>query len=143
MAAIAGFFALATLSWHMSTLRDALGDLPDPVFADLHESEGAYLLVVDLPGVSSDTLDVRAEGPRLTIEARREKEVPAAFRYRREDRPLFVDVELPLPPEVAGDEAEGTLERGALALRLPKRTEAGTTIPIATDADGTGSTAGQ
>ena len=115
----------------MSALRDALGDLPDPVFADLLESEAAYLLVIDLPGVGSETLDVRLDGPRLRIEARREKDLPMAFRYLDEDGPLFLDAELPLPPDVAETGAEGTLDRGTLTLRLPKRdaTEE-TSIPI-------------
>jgi len=129
--AIGGFFAPALHDSPMSTLRDALGDLPDPVFADLLESEEAYLLVIDLPGVGPETLDVRLDGVRLRIEARREKDLPMAFRYLEEDRPLFLDAELPLPPDVAGTGAEGTLDRGTLTLRLPKRdaTEA-TSIPI-------------
>jgi HSP20 family protein len=124
----------------MSTLRNALGDLPDPVFADLYESDDAYLLVIDLPGVSSETLDVRTEGTHLHIEARREKNLPMAFRYRREDRSLFLDADLPLPPDVTETGAEGTLERGTLTLRLPKReATAETQIPITTHADETDS----
>ncbi len=117
----------------MSTLRDALGNLPDPVFADLYESDEAYLLVVDLPGVSRETLDVRLEGAHIHIEARREKNLPMAFQYSREDRPLFLDADVPLPPDVEEDGAEGTFERGTLTLRLPKRKAAETQIPITTD----------
>jgi HSP20 family protein len=132
-AAIAGFFAVALLRTTMSALSNALGELPDPVFADLYESETAYLLVIDLPGVSSETLDVRTEGTHLHIEARREKNLPMAFRYLREDRPLFLDTDLPLPPTVVASEADGSLERGTLTLRLPKREGTDeTTIPITT-----------
>jgi HSP20 family molecular chaperone IbpA len=117
----------------MSTLSNALGDLPDPVFADLYESETAYLLVIDLPGVSSETLDVRAEETHLHVEARREKNLPMEFRYLREDRPLFLDTDLPLPPDIDVSEADGSLDRGTLTLRLPKQdgTEE-TAIPITT-----------
>jgi HSP20 family molecular chaperone IbpA len=104
----------------MSALRDALRELPEAVFADLLESDDAYLLVVDLPGATSETVDVRVEKGRLRIEARREKALPASFEYVREDRPLFLDVELPLPPDATGASAEGTIERGVLELRLPK-----------------------
>ena len=45
----------------MSALRDALRDLPDAVFADLLESDDAYLLVIDLPGATAETVDVRVE----------------------------------------------------------------------------------
>jgi HSP20 family molecular chaperone IbpA len=115
----------------MSALRDALRDLPDAVFADVLESDDAYLLVVDLPGVSSDTLDVRVEGSRLNVEARREKDVPVDFQYVEEERSLFLDAEIPLPPDVSGVDAEGSISGGVLELRLPKAsTTRGTAIPI-------------
>jgi HSP20 family protein len=120
----------------MSGLPTALADLPDPVFADLYESAQAYLLVIDIPGVSSETLTVRTEGTHLHIEARREKNLPMAFRYRREDRPVFIDADLPLPPDVSESGAEATLEQGTFTLTLPKREASGETqIPITTETD--------
>jgi HSP20 family molecular chaperone IbpA len=115
----------------MSALRDALRDLPDAVYADLLEGEDAYLLVIDLPGTTGDTVDARVEGGKLVVEARREKDVPPEFRYVEEDRSLFLDAELPLPPDATGADAEGSVERGVLELRLPKQSAApATTIPI-------------
>ncbi|MFC7133437.1 MULTISPECIES: Hsp20/alpha crystallin family protein [Salinibaculum] len=115
----------------MSALRDALRDLPDTVYADLLESEDAYLLVIDLPGTTGQTVDARVEGGRLVLEARREKDVPPEFRYVSEDRSLFLDAELPLPLDATGADAEGSVERGVLELRLPKQSAApATTIPI-------------
>ena len=58
-------------------LREALGDLPETVFADVLESDDAYLLVVDLAGATADTVDATATDGRLHLEARREKDVPA------------------------------------------------------------------
>ncbi|SNZ06013.1 Hsp20/alpha crystallin family protein [Natronoarchaeum philippinense] len=115
----------------MSALRDALRDLPDAVFADLLESDEAYKLVIDLPGVTAETLDVRAEDGRLTIEARRQKSAPTEFRYLREDRSLFLDAELPLPPDASAENAEGTISGGVLELTVPKRgRDVETTIDI-------------
>jgi HSP20 family molecular chaperone IbpA len=105
----------------MSALRDALRELPDTVFADLLESEEEYLLVVDLPGVTAESLDVSVEKGRLVVEARRDKQLPPEFRYVQEDRSLFLDVELPLPPDATGAEANGSIDRGVLELHLPKR----------------------
>jgi HSP20 family molecular chaperone IbpA len=107
----------------MSALREALRDLPDAVFADLLESEEAYMVVVDLPGATANTVDARVEDGRLRIEAQRRKDLPTEFRYVREDRSLFLDAELPLPPDATGDGAEGTMRRGVLELRLPKTTD--------------------
>jgi HSP20 family molecular chaperone IbpA len=105
----------------MSALRDALRELPDAVFADLLESDEEYLLVMDLPGVTADTLDVSVETGKLVIEARRDKRLPPEFRYVSEDRSLFLDAELPLPPDVTGADATGEIDRGVLELHLPKR----------------------
>lgn len=105
----------------MRSLRDALADLPDAVFADLLESEDAYMLVLDLPGATGTTTEIAVADGRLSIEARREKDVPAEFTYRRERRSLFLDAELPLPPDATGSDAEASMDRGVLELRLPKR----------------------
>jgi HSP20 family protein len=114
----------------MSALRDALRDLPDAIFADLLESEDAYLVVVDLPGATGDSVDVAVEDGRVHIEASRGKDVPREFRYVQEERSLFLDTELPLPPDVGERGTEATVERGVLELRLPKRGAAGTTVEI-------------
>lgn len=115
----------------MSTLRTALRDLPETVFADVLESDRAYLLVLDLPGVTADSLSASVEGGTLVVEAERAKDVPDGFAFVREDRSLFLDLEIPLPPDVSGADAAGSVERGVLELRLPKTTAAsGTTIPI-------------
>jgi HSP20 family molecular chaperone IbpA len=118
----------------MSALRDALRDLPDAVFADLLESDDAYLVVLDLPGVSAATLDVTVDRGRLRIEARREKSLPSEYRYLTEERSLFLDAELPLPPDATGEGAEATMRKGVLELHLPKsRGDAGTHVEV-TDA---------
>jgi len=115
----------------MSALREALRDLPDPVFADLLEGDDEYLVVIDLPGVTSETVEARIDGNTLVIDARREKEVPSEFRYVSEDRSLFLDVELPLPPDVTDRGAEASVSQGVLEVRLPKRSAAPeTTIPV-------------
>jgi HSP20 family molecular chaperone IbpA len=115
----------------MNALRDALRDLPEAVFADLLESDDAYLLVLDLPGASAETVDVTVEDGRLGIEARREKALPSEFRYLREDRSLFLDAELPLPPRVSGTDAEAAIERGVIELTLPKIAGGGgTRVPV-------------
>jgi HSP20 family molecular chaperone IbpA len=115
----------------MSALREALRELPDPVYADLLESDDAYMLVVDLPGATAETVDVRVEDGKLIIEARREKDLPIEYEYLEEDRSLFLDAELPLPPDATGSGGDGEVHRGVLKLQLPKQTAApSTTIPI-------------
>jgi len=127
----AGFTTLRPIPTAMSALREALGNLPDAVFADVLESEEAYLLVLDLPGVTAETLAVTVEGDRLVVEGQRSKSVPREFRFVREDRSVFLDVELPLPPDATGQGAAGVVDRGVLELTIPKATAAPSeTIPI-------------
>lgn len=114
----------------MSALRDALRDLPDAIFADLLESEDTYLVIVDLPGATGDSTDVTVEEGRVRIEASRQKDVPREFRYVQEERSLFLDAELPLPSDASGRDAEATVDRGVLELRLPKASATGTTVEI-------------
>jgi HSP20 family molecular chaperone IbpA len=117
----------------MSALREAFRDLPEAVFGDLLESGDAYRLVLDLPGADPESVDATVRMGRLALEARRAKDVPPGFRYVEEDRSLFLDAELPLPPDATGAGAEATYDRGVLEVRLPKRDAAPeTTIPVET-----------
>lgn len=126
-----GFFDQHVLPGGMSPLHKALRDLPDPVFADVLESDREYLLILDLPGAAPETTEVNAELGRLTIEARRDKDLPSGFHYRRENRSLFLDAQIPIPPDAVGRNAEAVMDRGVLEIRLPKREhESGGTIPI-------------
>ncbi|WP_265108795.1 Hsp20/alpha crystallin family protein [Halosolutus halophilus] len=119
----------------MSALRDALRDLSEDVFFDLLESEDAYLLVLDVPGVSTDSLDLSIEEGHISIEARREKDPDDDYHYLEENRSLFLDVELPLPTDATDSGSEATVERGVLELRLPKRTEVDETTIDVVDGD--------
>ena len=113
----------------MSALRDALRDLSDDVFFDLLESEDAYLLVLDVPGVTLESLDVAVEGGRLSVVARREKDQPGDYRYVEENRPVFVDITLPLPDDVSAETPSAEVDRGVLEIQIPKRTTE-TTIDV-------------
>jgi HSP20 family molecular chaperone IbpA len=114
----------------MSAFREALRELPDAVYADLLESDDAYLVVLDLPGTTSETVEATVEDGTLRIEARREKSVPSSFRYVTEERSLFLDVNIPVPADVAEERSEASLDRGVLEVRLPKGSATATTIPV-------------
>ncbi|EMA27468.1 Hsp20/alpha crystallin family protein [Halobiforma nitratireducens] len=119
----------------MSALRDALRDLSEDVFFDLLESDDAYLLVVDVPGVTADSIDVTVEEGTLSIDGRREKdrEIPGEYQYIEENRSLFFDVSLPVPDDAVAGNAQSRVERGVLELTLPKRTGGETTIEVTDD----------
>lgn len=114
----------------MPTLRETLASLSGATYADLLESDDAYLVVIDLPGATAETTDIRVDAGRITIEAHRRKEVPSEFRYEREDRPVILDADLPVPPDATGEDASGSIDGGILELRLPKAADVGREIPI-------------
>ncbi|MDQ2050556.1 Hsp20/alpha crystallin family protein [Natronolimnohabitans sp. A-GB9] len=115
----------------MSALRDALRDLSEDVFFDLLESEDAYLLVLDVPGVSADTLELAIEDGRISIDAHREKTPEGDYRYLEENRSLFLDVDLPLPDDAVGEQATASVDRGVLELTVPKTSASSeTTIDV-------------
>ena len=115
----------------MSALRDALRDLPDPVFADVLESEDAYLLVLDLPGVDAEDLEVSTGGGTVSVSATRDVDGPDGFTPVDQRRSGLLEFHLPLPPDATSGGAEGSIEHGVLDVRLPK-TGSGprTTVPI-------------
>lgn len=114
----------------MSRLREALGNLPDAVFVDVHERDDAYLYVVDVAGVTPADVDVRVTGRSVVVDAHRRKSVPDGFDYRREDRSLFLDIELPLPMDATDDGAEASVADGVLEVQLPKRSGPGQRVPV-------------
>ncbi|APW97766.1 heat-shock protein Hsp20 [Halobiforma lacisalsi AJ5] len=121
----------------MSALRDALRDLSEDVFFDLLESDDAYLLVVDVPGVTAESIDLTIEDGTLSIDARRvkDRDVPDEYQYIEENRSLFFDVTLPIPKDAIPGNAETAVERGVLELTLPKRGGGETKIEVVDDAD--------
>ncbi|OVE85386.1 Hsp20/alpha crystallin family protein [Natronolimnobius baerhuensis] len=119
----------------MSALRDALGTLSDDVFFDLLESDEAYLLVLDVPGISADSLELTADDSHLEITARRAKSLPDEFQYLEENRSLFFDVELPVPDDALAQEAQAMVDRGVLELTIPKRTSTTETTIDVVDTD--------
>lgn len=105
----------------MAGIRDALRELPGDVFYDLLEDDEAYLLVVDLPGVSATTLDVSVEDDTLRIDATRELTHPDDYEYVAENRPDRRQFQLSLPEDADGDGIETTIDRGVLEVTIPKR----------------------
>lgn len=115
----------------MNAFRDALRDLPEAVFADVLEDDQRYLVVLDLPGATAETVEVDVDCGKLTIEARRSKNVDRSFRFLSEERSLFLDVEFPLPPDVISADAVASIADGVLEIELPKQSaQTETTITV-------------
>lgn len=96
---------------------------------DLYESDGEYLILVDMPGASSDSLSVELTGNELAIRAQRPpssqgSDVAATTFERR----------IELPSDVDAGSTSALLQGGVLQVRVAKAASARRVkIPVATN----------
>jgi HSP20 family protein len=103
--------------WSLS----AVGDLADFVpVADLEETDDAYLLDIELPGVKKKDINIETDGRRIVVSGER-KEQERVGRLRRRTRSWGqFRYEVMLPDDIDDDRVEATMNDGVLQLRLPK-----------------------
>lgn len=89
---------------------------------DITESEAGYVLTVDLPGVSADSLSIGVERGVLTLKGERPTPArDATVRWHRAERVTggFVR-QVTLPSHVDAARIAASLEHGVLTVTLPK-----------------------
>jgi HSP20 family protein len=89
--------------------------------SDVIEREGEFVILLDLPGIDRDALDVSVHGERLVVRGERAEEEGA--RKRRSTRPSgrFLAKFGPLPQTIDQTQIAAEYKDGVLRLRLPKR----------------------
>lgn len=90
---------------------------------DVLESDAGYSVVLDLPGVTKDQLDVTVDGRRVDIAARpaaSEAEPRRRVLHRERAQAPFAR-SLLLPEEVDNALSQARLENGVLTLTLARR----------------------
>jgi HSP20 family protein len=96
---------------------------------DLSESEQAYTVKLDLPGVSKEDVKVSIDGRRISVEAqtRKEEEKKQGHRvvYRERSMSSYAR-SFTVASEIDQAESGAKLENGVLTLTLAKRGGAGT-----------------
>lgn len=92
---------------------------------DVSEDPTGITLLADLPGVSRDTLQVRADRDSLTIEGEIRQEMPEGL------EPVYAEVQIArykrvftLSRELDSSAISAALKDGVLNLRIPKQAEA-------------------
>ena len=117
---------MQNLTTMMNRLLDGWGDMPliEDAFipsADVEETEDAFVVEVELPGVDKKDVDVALSGRRLTITGeRKEKERTGVLRRRTRTTGRF-RFELVLPADVDDNTIDASLESGVLTVRVEKR----------------------
>ncbi|AWV00255.1 Hsp20/alpha crystallin family protein [Burkholderia sp. JP2-270] len=107
-----------------------LTDEPDlaSVKIDVTESDDAYKVNAELPGVAKDDIDVQVTGRTVSINAKIERnaEQKEGERViRRERYSGAISRSFSLPGEIDDAHATAAYQDGVLSLTLPKKTPAG------------------
>ncbi|GAB4585409.1 Hsp20/alpha crystallin family protein [Nocardia sp. IFM 10818] len=88
--------------------------------ADLSETDNAYVVEVDLPGIDRRDINIEVSGLELRVHGElKETEREGVFRHRTRRTGAF-DYRVTLPQNVDPDRIEATLREGVLTLRAPK-----------------------
>lgn len=99
------------------SLAGGLGWSP---LVDLEETDDAYVVEADLPGVKRDDVDIELVGNELTITGEiKERERKGVLR-RQTRRTGRFDYRVTLPDHVESDQIEASLNEGVLTVRVPK-----------------------
>ena len=86
---------------------------------DVYENAAEIVLVVDLPGVSKEGLQIDLDKDQLTIEARRRAAQEQRL-HSQEFRALDYRRSFAIPIGIDRDKVDAELKAGILTLRLPK-----------------------
>jgi HSP20 family protein len=89
---------------------------------DVYDEQNEIVVKADLPGVTSDELDVTVSESRLTIKGEKKKEEEVKHedyhRWERSYGAFTRTIDLPAPVKV--DDVKATFKSGVLEVRLPK-----------------------
>lgn len=105
------------------TAEAVFGNLPA---VDVTETDKAYEIAAELPGMEEKNVDVKLAGSILTIKGhkRDEKEETKKDYYMRERSFGSFERSFAIPDGVDTDKVEATFKRGVLTVTLPKSAEA-------------------
>jgi HSP20 family protein len=92
--------------------------------ADVEETDEAYLVELELPGVKREDVTVEFGGGELSVTGEVKKKERIGF-LRTRTRPVgHFDYRVQLPAEVQEDQVSASLSDGVLIVRVPKTEKA-------------------
>ena len=97
-----------------------LGDMPWSPLADLSETDNAYVVKVDLPGVNKDQVDIQLQDRELVISGEIADDRNGDRRHRSTRRAGRFEFRTYLPGEVNADAVTAQLSDGVLTVTVPK-----------------------
>ena len=124
--AVAGwdpFRELEELTQRVNSLweADLTGDLHGwAPLADVEETDDAYVVEIDLPGVQREDIDIQLTDRQLTVSGEIKEKERSGILRRRTRRVGQFQYSVTLPADVDADEVTAHLDDGVLTVRVPK-----------------------
>ncbi len=97
-----------------------LGDMPWSPLADLSETDDAYVVKAELPGVNKDQVDIQLQDRELVISGEITEAQNGHRRHRGTRRTGRFEYRTYLPGEVNADAVTAQLSDGVLTVTVPK-----------------------
>jgi len=86
------------------------------------ETEEAFILKLDTPGIKEEDIKITIEKDTISIAAQRNENIPEAYTLLRQERPEFsLSYRETLPPGINNLEVSASLKDGVLEITLPKQ----------------------
>jgi HSP20 family protein len=103
---------------------------------DVIETDGAYIVEIELPGVRSEDVDVQLNGNELVVAGElKERKCEGLFRRRRRRVGEF-EYRVTLPGDLQQSDVEASLAHGVLRVHVPKAHSSTSRKIAVTDHDG-------
>jgi HSP20 family protein len=112
----------------ITALLDGSSDVPDPLagafvpMADVEETDDAYIIEVELPGVDRKDIDISVVGRRLLVTGEQKERERVGLLRRRTRRVGEFRYEVVVPDDIDADTVEAHLDGGVLTIRVAKAT---------------------
>jgi HSP20 family protein len=87
---------------------------------DIEETEDAWIVEAELPGVKREDVDIEVRGNELIVSGEIKERERVGILRRRTRRVGEFEYRVTLPSEVSSDEVDASLKDGVLTLRIPK-----------------------
>ncbi len=104
-----------------SGLRDAADDAASwSPLVDIEETDDAWLVEAELPGVKQEDINVELSDSELAIWGELKERERRGILRRRTRRMGHFDYRVTLPGDAESDRIEASLDEGVLTVRIPK-----------------------
>jgi HSP20 family protein len=109
--------------WESGVTTDGAADRWVPL-ADIEETDDAYVLELDLPGVDKDDVDIEINGRELTVSGEIKEKERAGILRRRTRKVGEFNYSVTMPMEIDAESVRADLDGGVLTITVPKSQKA-------------------